>query len=131
MGTLSSTDLTNIALDYKNLGDQLMSYLNQNTGNVTSLQYIDISNRISTIYHNATLLGALATYQTVEDLSTPIANINQASTTINAALQTIADVQRIIDIATTVVNLGTSILTFNVNDIATNAGTLIHQLNQN
>ncbi|SHN26175.1 hypothetical protein [Mucilaginibacter sp. OK098] len=125
MATLTTPQVTQLTLDYKNLGDQLMQYLNTNVGNLTSLQYIDISNRISTIYHNTTLLGALTTYQTVQDLSVQIASINQASANIDAALKSIADVQKIINIATTIVNLGVSILTFNVNDIITNAGDLI------
>ncbi|HTE01637.1 MAG TPA: hypothetical protein VK668_20255 [Mucilaginibacter sp.] len=128
MEKLTPAQLTQLTLDYKNLGDQLMNYMNDNVNNLTTSQYLAMSHSVSIIHHNVTLLGALSTYETVQNLSAQIASINKASGKINAALKTIANVQKAINIAATVVNLGVSILTFNVNDIITNAGTLITQV---
>ena len=88
-----------------------------------------MGSRIDIIIYNASLLSALATYQTVEDIGPQLNALKEASAKIAAALKTIATVQKVIDIATIVVKLGSAILTFNVGDIISSVGDLIDAIN--
>ena len=129
MENLSPAQLTQLALDYKALGDQLMKYINDMAGQLTTLQYSDLSNRVGIIYHNVTLLSALSTYQTVQNLTPQLNSIKQAATQVSGVLKTIADVQKAINIAADVVDIGTSILSFNIGNIVSGVGSLVTDIN--
>jgi hypothetical protein len=128
MATLTAAQLDELATDYSNLAQELLQYKIDNLGTLTALQSHDLGSRIDIVIYDATLLSALATYQTVTDIGPQLDSIKDASANIAAALKTIATVQKVIDIAAIVVKLGSAILTVNVGDIISSVDDLIAAL---
>ncbi|MCU0470951.1 MAG: hypothetical protein MUF58_20390 [Arcicella sp.] len=110
---LTSQEATKLANNFFTVSVSLTDYLFQKWGTLTQVERDKLISNIRKISNNGQKLLALSATLVVEQSKASLTTIDTVTNNIKANLQTIANVQKTINIATSVVKLGSALISKN------------------
>jgi len=126
----TSLDLKNMASILDDVADAVLTFRNQNAGNLTQLQKNQLTAQFGQLVSLGEQLENEALENALVDIDGDVTDLQNATHDATRALQTITKVQNAINIAVAVAALGVAILNPSPGGIAHSVDTLVQAIQQ-